>query len=184
MNHADSEWDRPDGQRPAVVGLQDGDSYMVLETCGYLSAIPRFPEGGKAFTVINSGTSAIWPVITAPGRAYRLCWCAAGYKCDEVMEFRVDAGTMHIAGPEMEQFRTCVSGRLCSLDNIRGHMLQPGDHWVVLDTCGVNKGKQMEVLGKDDGYSGPVGVCTIGTTSSSSSIVAVTDDSAVGSEPR
>ena len=36
----------------------------------------------------------------------------------------------------------------------------------------------------DDGYSGPVGVCTIGTTSSSSSIVAVTDDSAVGSEPR
>ena len=38
-------------------------------------------------------------VVTAPGGQYRLCWCAAGFRCSAAEDFKVDFGEMQIIGP-------------------------------------------------------------------------------------
>ena len=75
------------------------------------------------------GVETQWPVVTAAGGQYRLCWCAAGFRCSATEDFRVDMGEMQIVGPGVipdpsgtpnhmgglhmweNQDRTCVSGQ-------------------------------------------------------------------------
>ena len=105
--------------------LQNNDLVHILETCGaYVNVskfdhfsstsdsglhLPRFPSNGGIQSLsqgaTNSGASVSWGSvpITAMGGRYRMCWCAAGYSCSAVPEFRVDFGRRLSAhGRDME----------------------------------------------------------------------------------
>ena len=106
--------------------LADGDTLMVLGTCGSRwdrvspSLQPNLLERnennvGSRITVTGSGAHVSWDtvvngtVITAYGGEYRLCWCAGsminetafspGYACTTAEQFRTDLGEMSIIGP-------------------------------------------------------------------------------------
>lgn len=71
-------------------------------------------------------------------RRFRLCWCAAGFSCDEPTAARVDFGEFTVVGPApLRQDRTCVGGRACSADGVTGLLLRASDSVLVLETCGV-----------------------------------------------
>ena len=80
------------GQSCAVdvlgLGLSDGDLFLVAETCGAFTTLPRFPSSGLSepvSTARNSSTelsvrsfTISWglTLVTAQGGDYRLCWCS------------------------------------------------------------------------------------------------------------
>ena len=95
------------------------DRFMILDTCGS----PFLPQGvtvlgmigdnytleeGPNFTMTNmsesnTGVRVSWAPdrFTGPGGNYRLCWCAAGFGCDQKNgeQFLTDVGTLHLLGP-------------------------------------------------------------------------------------
>jgi hypothetical protein len=132
--------------------LSDGDSVMVLETCGTADAvdakweayIPRFPNAGVAVEVMRSGATFAFgeTPVTALGGQYRICWCAGGFDCTTTEGHRVDVGGLRLVGPSpiAEQHRTCVAGQTCAFDGLTGQDLggEGGSDAIwVLDTCGV-----------------------------------------------
>ena len=122
--------------------LQSSDRFLVLETCGSVSSqTVRWTEDGIAPQIRASGAVVTFGAthVTAPGGQYRLCWCAAGYRCQQPTEFRVDVGGLTLFGPTLlEQDRTCVAGQTCVLDGLRAMGGTGGDSLFILDTCGVN----------------------------------------------
>ena len=99
--------------------IHPDDRFMILDTCGS----PFLPPGvtslgmiqendtleeGMNFTETNATKSdtvvrVAWTpdTFSGPGGIYRLCWCAAGFECDEKngVNFRTDVGTMYLLGP-------------------------------------------------------------------------------------
>ena len=122
-------------------GLTEGDSYMLLDTCSFASALVA--KIGKAGVALLSGSlnstrvDISWESrISAPGGSYRLCWCGAYASCSSSESFRADVGSFLLLGPSLQQDKTCVSGHSCVVDGIRGHNLADGDRLWILDTCG------------------------------------------------
>ena len=59
--------------------------------------------------------SIIWPTVTAAGGRYRLCWCSSSSTCSRAEHFRLDFGTLTLAGPSpLRQLYTCTSGHVCN----------------------------------------------------------------------
>ncbi|CAJ1334070.1 unnamed protein product, partial [Effrenium voratum] len=128
--------------------LSDGDTMMVLDTCGSMAAIvPRWnnPDAPRSLPIsqpaTDGGITFSWGhvEVSTPGGLYRLCWCAhpqPSMNCSRPSHFRTDAGTLHVVGPWPSfQSRTCVAGQPCAFGNITGAYLQGGDKIMVLDTC-------------------------------------------------
>ena len=129
--------------------LTTADKYLVLDTCGLNTAVPRFSQ--LAFSIVewptdnatyfvqtNNATISWGGVLQTPaGGQYRLCWCAGSHPtCSLSEEFRVDVGGMTLTGPApLSQDRTCVSGQTCRLDRVLGVGLMDADSILVLDTC-------------------------------------------------
>ena len=121
---------------------------------GSVSAVAFKTESGLDKLIINgveyhgtsvTGPQAVTPTATiiwtadvsATKSGWKLCPDNTGGKCAEASEFAVDAGTFTLLGPQpLEQDRTCVAGRACSLDGLTGSHL-PSARLVVLDTCAV-----------------------------------------------
>ena len=118
-----------------VVGqdISTGNQFIVLDTCGTASAVPRFVDSGLVGSMTNSGARVTWDQapLSAAGGQYRLCWCGSPeanvsktwdfvpLSCSNAENFRTDAGGLTIMGPSpLYQHRTCVSGRDCSLDGV------------------------------------------------------------------
>eukprot|EP00438_Fugacium_kawagutii_P036305 Skav212389 [mRNA] locus=scaffold673:17709:27838:- [translate_table: standard] len=136
------------------LGLTSNDSYIILDTCGIPTSVPRFSSVGEA-SLSADGTVVSWgeAVVTAAGGEYRLCWCKqmAGLSfdvhsshnytssCESPTNFLSDVGTLLLIGVDLEQPRTCVSGSTCMIDGITGTYLQDGDALLVLDTCGLGR---------------------------------------------
>jgi hypothetical protein len=118
---------------------------------------PLLPNAAFAVSTSRSGATFAWDVrLTGAGGVYRLCWCASpaetlphtqaaksrrnGYVCSIQADFIVDVGALHVVGPSpvIKQDRTCVAGRTCSIDGLRGYELSTTDALLVLETCGVN----------------------------------------------
>ena len=71
------------------LGLSDGDRFLVLETCGALTTLPRFPSSGLSAPLVmptNSSTTfseqstrISWgtEAVTVQGGDYRICWCSS-----------------------------------------------------------------------------------------------------------
>ena len=76
--------------------------------------------------------------VTSAGGQFKLCWCSATLDCTSHEDFRMAVGTLNLMGPTLFQDRTCISGRLCTLENLTTYLPTPGDSLVVLDTCGTN----------------------------------------------
>lgn len=104
--------------------LQDGDRFMVLDTCGRVERRQLFlrsnREGVTTYVLRNkpqygffdgyshkakkNGTAFAWgnhpvypnKVITAAGGLYRLCWCGTGYNCEIPEDFQADAGVQNV----------------------------------------------------------------------------------------
>ena len=102
--------------------LSGQDAAVLLNTCGYSETIPglnSFPREGSPG---NSGLVGARlqlsanSVMTAGGGEYRLCWCAGGFACELASHFTIDMGKLHLIGPELDQDRTCVTGRDQSVD--------------------------------------------------------------------
>ena len=149
--------------------LSDDDTILILESCGVLSIPPGFPSSGISAlsttpSFFNSsyslGTSLVvsWgQKITAQAGDYRLCWCsgAANQSCEvhpavlnntpghghmlAAPSFPLDMGRLRIRGVAHHQDRTCVSGQVCSIDDILGTDLHSSDAVMALDTCGADK---------------------------------------------
>ena len=69
-------------------------------------------------------------VVTAAGGRYRLCWCGAatGFRCTVPEDFLVDAGELHLLGPEVRTgASTCVSGQTCLVEDVYGYDLSASD---------------------------------------------------------
>ena len=118
------------------VGVDSTDSLMVLETCGTTSLrVSLEPISIGTFGTVNSS------ILPSPVGNYRLCWCAGNEtsdsSCELTEEFQTDLGEFWILGPKVEQDRTCVTGRECTLDGLEGSGLNAADRWFVLDTCGL-----------------------------------------------
>jgi hypothetical protein len=72
------------------------------------------------------------------------------FTCSGLEDFFTDMGTMFLIGPGLhhdwdwsrgenrseQQDRTCVSGQLCTVDDLQGYFLSENDKYQVLDTCG------------------------------------------------
>ena len=115
------------------LGLQDTDRIQVLDTCGVAS-------NGLAANLNASLANAVGALasMTFPGGSYRLCWCASGFNCLLQEDFRVDFGEFSNVGPApLAQGRTCVTGQVCHIEPVVGHMLTSSDSFWILDTCGI-----------------------------------------------
>ena len=133
------------GQTCAIDGVTGQSlppsSYIrALDTCGIATNLPRTPDTGLMYSSqVGENAAQSWTAaLTASGGQYRLCWCSiASGPCDDSLAFRVDFGELVVLGaaPTYQQ-RTCVSGRTCAIDGIRGISLSDQDFLMVLDTCG------------------------------------------------
>ena len=84
------------GQTCAVdirgLSLSEGDRFLVLETCGAVTTLPRFPSSGLSLPLAASSNSSVnstelsersvavsWGLAaaTVQGGDYRLCWCSS-----------------------------------------------------------------------------------------------------------
>ena len=132
----------------AGVGLSDSDSITVLQTCGNVAVVPRFPSAGQADTLWTHGSQAAWSFyVSAAGGTYRLCWHSSlnlysntSAAAPLSLEQTVDFGSLHILGPvPLNQAVTCISGQSCSVDGLTGvGWTQAGDRIAILNTCGVS----------------------------------------------
>ena len=115
-------------------GMLSGHYIQVADTCGVLSENTDFPS---AELQAPNFTHYELPEMFAPGKSYRLCWCASGFSCSKMEFFQVDVGTLRIVAPEpLNQGRTCVSGRSCTFAasmNTAGQMM-------IMETCGTIQG--------------------------------------------
>jgi hypothetical protein len=139
--------------------LAMSDAFIVLDTCGTSSKLPRFVGGpGFAMGLASSGGTDVWwgsDSLSAAGGEYRLCWCSASNEVVDIMsnisqpsprgfcaiaeDFKTDFGRMLLLGPSpLSQDRTCVSGQSCTFDGINGFGLSSGDQFLVADTCAQN----------------------------------------------
>lgn len=135
------------GQTCRITGIlaeysSSSDMFMVLETCGNADSsgvVPGFPSAGFGITAESSGAGVSWGALpmTAFGGTYRVCWCSAGFACSETDDYQIDVGSMKVIGPlQLSATRTCVVGRTCALDGLRGVELSNTDSFMVLETCG------------------------------------------------
>ena len=154
-------------------GLTIGDQLMILDTCGVsntgqlnFTGEHGWPQEGLTTThslrgVIKdasgnlvSTTSSILSKfdfshvrVTASGGRYRMCWCAGGFNCTEVVHFGMDLGSLQLQGPSpLQQDRTCMSGQSCKLDSIFGQSLSFDDVIMIRDTCGFVPSNPDDVL--------------------------------------
>ena len=128
--------------------LTDQDVYLVADTCGTTSGVPRF-LGSSSFStaVTNSGRTVSFGSVpvTAAGGHFMLCWCSGtlgnstlGNGCSTFENFQVTAGTLSLLGPApLLQDKTCISGHTCSFE-ITSHLPHEGNSFLVLDTCGLH----------------------------------------------
>lgn len=105
-----------------IMGVQLGDAISLLDTCGEESVIPRFPSFGHVQR--NAGTATVsFPVVSAAGGSYQLCWCPKDFHCEVAEDFRVPLGQLLLLGPSpLTQARTCVSGSTCSVEPLEGQV--------------------------------------------------------------
>jgi hypothetical protein len=134
--------------------LSDEDSMILLDTCGLLGK-------SRGAAVITPGLAwAPWSItstsdpdvgitasaatvtlagggyVVGQGGEYRVCWCAAGFLCNDAADFQVTVGQLLLLGPmPFDQDRTCVSGQTCALEGFLGVGLASADAFMVLDTC-------------------------------------------------
>ena len=123
-----------------VFDLRDGDSFMVLDTCGSWSLVPGFLSVGVAEEVIETVARVSWgsTLVSAQGGQYKLCWCRRGSSCiSPSQDFGLEIGTLTIEGPHFNQ-ATCVAGQRCVIDAFRGQDITDQDQAMILDTCGVD----------------------------------------------
>ena len=119
------------------ISLSDGDSIVVLDTCG---------EHGAALQprALANGTHASWQTITTPGGVYRLCWCSASKQCNSASEFDLDIGRLYVLGPRpLAQDRTCVSGMECAVRGIETYGNMQAGSMAILSTCGALEGRDL-----------------------------------------
>ncbi|CAE7364548.1 agaA33 [Symbiodinium sp. CCMP2592] len=120
------------------------DWVRVLDTCGIPAQQPAYQaaispsDGMKQVFGAESHSSVIVPAagIPAAGGQYRLCWCGHESNCLAAASYRVDFGSISLAGPLQGQFRTCVSGHSCVVSSILGYDLSNETSFLVMDTCG------------------------------------------------
>lgn len=96
-------------------------------------------RAGLSTQTSASGGVASWGtvLVTTSGGQYRLCWCSGSASCGGAAAFRVDMGSLSVAGPgPLPPARTCVSGQPCAMEDLTGLLLTAGDGLLVLDTCG------------------------------------------------
>ena len=57
--------------------LSETDAIAVLDTCGTVHHVPRFPIQGLVSSMGSSGSIVTFGTayVTAAGGKYRLCWC-------------------------------------------------------------------------------------------------------------
>ena len=104
-------------------GLLADDMVLVLATCGSGKPPEGFPiavDNASLPTRRMSGTkyNIHWDAaaVTSAGGMYRLCWCSYFAHCSTANDFRVDMGSLTLAGPSpLRQTLTCVSGQSCVL---------------------------------------------------------------------
>ncbi|CAJ1351240.1 unnamed protein product, partial [Effrenium voratum] len=127
-------------------GLSAADSVMLLDTCGTGNIPDRFPVDSNISNISNNALrymtgpyfNIIWQTaITAPGGQYRLCWCSSAAPCSTAEHFRLDFGSLTLAGPSpLLQHHTCTAGRSCARPAVAVYPrdLDVGEV-VVLSTC-------------------------------------------------
>ena len=126
--------------------LPSVDQVLVLDSCGAGGSVVRAEDPdpfARPRPLEEGGVAGLahmtWNEETdvASGGQYRLCWCAAGFVCNNLGDFVVDLGRLTVNGPEpTSQHRTCVAGQTCVIDDflIRGQ--GDGDRVMIMDTCG------------------------------------------------
>ncbi|CAJ1351241.1 unnamed protein product [Effrenium voratum] len=128
--------------------MSSEDRVLLLDTCGAASS--PFSAFWAATTKVTMGFGATvsWgdTPLKVSGGLYRLCWCSGelGEEPCSVAEgtaesFAMTAGMLTVKGPApLQQDRTCVSGQVCSFDDMLGQHLSETDKIVVLETCGTD----------------------------------------------
>ena len=144
--------------------LSNGDSVIVMDTCGTREPPPGFEDGLAFFDELatcnatsNEGcenTDRIFrsPTFFGTGGEYRLCWCASGQNCTQASDFNMDFGRLLFLGPSpIDQVRTCVTGQSCHFDGLTGPGLQdhPGS-LLALETCGSERPSVIAGFGRND----------------------------------
>ncbi|CAE8585944.1 unnamed protein product, partial [Polarella glacialis] len=141
------------------VGFAGGDRFQVLDTCATFQTIPLMFTSAALDLQTGVGdklTAVSWGVasVTSQGGQYRICWCAGGFHCSGVEDFRIDMGRLTLIGPEsMPQGATCVAGQDCHMNRLTGHLLDPEDNVMLLDTCGISATQQQLRGFPHDGFA-------------------------------
>ena len=120
--------------------ISSQDRVLLSETCGE-TYLPPSQMPPAQVLASQTGTAAVsWgssPMLAAGG-FYRLCWCSGLLsRCEAHADFSTDVGMLTVIGVNPLQ-RTCISGLPCALEGVTGTHLSAGDHFAVLQTCGLN----------------------------------------------
>jgi hypothetical protein len=126
------------------VGLQVGDRFMVLDSCGTGPGAAGFPSSSISDAATLAGSQFQWGLgttpITAVGGQYRLCWCQAGRSCTVSQNFVVDVGSTVVSSPVCAQtfecyiYERCILGQVLN-DNLRAVNLKNGDIVRIMEQC-------------------------------------------------
>lgn len=124
--------------------FSEGDSVLLLETCGMPEMEASFPDlqaqlsvGSPTFPSGASTLSLAFPASTAAGGIYQLCWCPNVTGSSQAENCAFSLGLFYLLGPRpLEQDRTCVVGAQCVLGSFRG-LSMANQSLLVLDTCGL-----------------------------------------------
>eukprot|EP00928_Gymnodinium_smaydae_P082592 TRINITY_DN6590_c1_g7_i1.p1 TRINITY_DN6590_c1_g7~~TRINITY_DN6590_c1_g7_i1.p1 ORF type:complete len:3710 (+),score=739.71 TRINITY_DN6590_c1_g7_i1:1163-11131(+) len=118
--------------------LVDGDRILISDSClpAVSAYVPGFYDSG---IFLGTGGGSIFAndgLITAGGGIYAMCWCPYGAPCQAPSNFQVDAGSLTVVGPHLNQHKTCLASQVCTLNGYSGQSLSTNDRILILDTCG------------------------------------------------
>eukprot|EP00929_Paragymnodinium_shiwhaense_P065077 TRINITY_DN32666_c0_g3_i1.p1 TRINITY_DN32666_c0_g3~~TRINITY_DN32666_c0_g3_i1.p1 ORF type:complete len:3829 (+),score=804.70 TRINITY_DN32666_c0_g3_i1:173-11659(+) len=138
----------------ATAGLDMGvgDRAMVRQSCeaGNASAVSHWPHGGLTGPATAGGVSQQdlvfdWevegPWNTTVG-SFKLCWCRRGTghsRCEAGDDFRMEVGTVAVAGAVVSGSAKCTIGQPCNLPLTESVAISAEDGYVVrLNNCSID----------------------------------------------
>ena len=117
--------------------LKAGDRVAMLISCGFVSVVSGFKQGGYT-NASEDGAYFTWgpePTETQPG-SYTICWCGnlPKYTCELGYDFNTKGGVIDVYGPDyFKNERHCIRGTAC-LIRMQGIGLEDGDMLIAMET--------------------------------------------------
>jgi hypothetical protein len=117
----------PQATATGLSGIQTRQSTLTVELR---------QANGTVLETFTADTSSVFAVGLYSTVSVTMTTDTIARGCAETDQFLQDVGSLAVVGPAQAQTFTCVAGRACEIDGLRGRDLRDTDAVVVLETCG------------------------------------------------